>query len=142
MNIYVRTIIDEAIKAFKKKEVPIGAVIVKNNKIIAKSHNSRIKSCDVTGHAEIIAIKKAAKKLKDWRLSECDLYVTLEPCNMCMEIIKESRIRNVYYLLTREKGKKNYYKTNVCVLNDLSDERVINNYKEILSDFFKLNCKR
>ena len=142
MNIYIDTIIDEAIKASKKKEVPIGAIIVKDNKIIAKAHNSRIKTNDVTSHAEINVIRKAARRLNDWRLSDCDLYVTLEPCNMCMEVIKESRIRNVYYLLTREKSKKTFYKTNVRVIEENSNEEQINNYRDILSNFFKLNCKR
>ncbi|MDE6292283.1 MAG: nucleoside deaminase [Bacilli bacterium] len=142
MNNYIDIIIEEAIKASKKREVPVGAIIVHDNKIIAKAHNCRIKSNDVTSHAEIIAIRKAAKKLKDWRLSECDLYVTLEPCNMCMEVIKESRIRNVYYLLTREKSKKSYYKTNVRMIDDLTDNQQVISYKDILSDFFKLNCKR
>lgn len=142
MNNYIDVIIKESLKASKKKEVPVGAVIVYNNKIIARAHNLRIKHNDVTSHAEIIAIKKAAKKLKDWRLSECDLYVTLEPCSMCMEVIKESRIKNVYYLLTRENNKKSYYKTNVRLLKESINKVKVINYKEILSDFFKLNCKR
>ncbi len=142
MNNYIEIIIEEANKASKKREVPVGAIVVCDNKIIAKAHNCRIKSNDVTSHAEIMAIRKAAKKLKDWRLSECDLYVTLEPCNMCMEVIKESRIRNVYYLLTREKSKKSYYKTNVRIIDGLIDNQQVITYKDILSDFFKLNCKR
>ena len=133
---------NEAKKAFSKSEVPVGAIIVRDNKIVSRAHNLRIKNNDVTSHAEIIAIRKAARKLKDWRLSDCDLYVTLEPCNMCMEVIKESRIRNVYYLLTREKSKKSFCKTNVRLCGDELENDVINDYRNLLSKFFKLNCKR
>lgn len=142
MNIYIDAIIKEAMKAFNKREVPVGAIVVQDGKIIAKAHNLRIKNNDVTSHAEILAIKKATKKLKDWRLSDCDLYVTLEPCSMCMEVIKESRINNVYYLLTREKTKKSFYKTNVRIIEKISNADNIDKYRNILSDFFKLNCKR
>lgn len=142
MNIYIDAIIKEAMKAFNKREVPVGAIVVQDGKIIAKAHNLRIKNNDVTSHAEILAIKRAAKKLKDWRLSDCDLYVTLEPCSMCMEVIKESRINNVYYLLTREKTKKSFYKTNVRIIEKISNADDIDKYRNILSDFFKLNCKR
>lgn len=89
----------EAIKIAKKveKDIPVGAVIVKDNKIIAKAINNKEKTNDITGHAEINAIKKAAKKLCNWRLDECDLYVTLEPCPMCAWAIIQSRIRSVYF---------------------------------------------
>ena len=85
----------EAYKAYGKKEVPIGAVIVKDNKIIARAHNLREKKHDATAHAEILAIQKACKKLQSWRLNDCDLYVTLEPCAMCAGAIIQSRIRNL-----------------------------------------------
>lgn len=84
-------------KAYKKDEVPIGAVIVKNNKIIAKAYNKRESSKDATAHAEILAIKKACKKLKDFRLVGCDIYVTLEPCTMCMGAILNARLQNLYF---------------------------------------------
>ena len=74
-------------KAFKNKEVPVSCVIVKNNKLISKAYNSKIKKHDPTAHAEIIAIKKAAKKLKTWNLNDCELYVTLYPCKMCIDVI-------------------------------------------------------
>ncbi len=95
---YFDIAIKESLKAEKKESVPIGAVIIKDNKIIAKAHNINYKSKKVMDHAEIICIKKASKLLGDWRLTNCDMYVTLEPCNMCKEVIKASRIRNVYYL--------------------------------------------
>lgn len=142
MDKYIEEMLKEADKGFKSKEVPVGAIIIFNNQIISKAHNQRIKDNDVTSHAEIIAIRRAEKKLKDWRLTECDLYVTLEPCNMCMEIIKEARIRNVYYLIKRSENKKSYYKTNVRNIESDELQNDILNYQNKLSDFFKLNCKR
>ena len=86
-------------KAYKKNEVPIAAIIVSKNKIISTAFNKRHNKNDVLGHAEIIAIKKATKKLKTWHLVDCDLYVTVEPCKMCKNIIEEAKIKNVYYFL-------------------------------------------
>ncbi len=80
-----------------KGEISIGAVIVKDNEIIASAANSKEKDNDVTSHAEILAIRQAAKKLHGWRLDDCDLYVTLEPCPMCAWAIINSRIKNVYF---------------------------------------------
>lgn len=95
----------EAKKAYKKMEVPVGAVIVKDNKVISKAHNLMETKNDCTKHAEIIAIKKASKKLKNWRLIDCDLYVTLEPCEMCKGAINLSRIKNVYFSVKKEDKK-------------------------------------
>ena len=86
----------EAKKAYEKLEIPVGAVIVKNGKIIARAHNLKETKQTVTAHAEILAIGKANKKLKNWRLLDCDIYVTLEPCQMCMGAIISSRIKNIY----------------------------------------------
>lgn len=86
----------EAEKAYERGEVPIGAIIVKDNKIIAKGYNKREETQDVTMHAEIIAIKKACEKIGSWRLSECEMYVTLEPCMMCMGAILQSRIAKLH----------------------------------------------
>ena len=94
----------EAKKAYKKMEVPVGAVIVKDNKVISKAHNLTETKNDCTKHAEIIAIKKASKKLKNWRLIDCDLYVTLEPCTMCAGAISLARIKNLYFGATDAKG--------------------------------------
>ncbi|MDK2934378.1 MAG: tRNA(adenine34) deaminase [Clostridiales bacterium] len=85
----------EAQKAYRQGEVPIGAVIVKDDRIIARAHNLREKKHDATAHAEILAIQKACKKLGGWRLTDCDLYVTLEPCPMCAGAIIQSRIRKL-----------------------------------------------
>lgn len=87
----------EANKALKKQEVPIGAVIVKNGKVISKGHNVREKRKNALMHAEIIAINKACKKIKDWRLECCQLYVTLEPCPMCAGAIANARIEKVFF---------------------------------------------
>ena len=86
----------EAIKAYKKLEVPVGAVIVKDGKIIARAHNLKEIKNDTTKHAEILAIQKASKKIEAWRLEECEMYVTLEPCAMCAGAIINSRIKKVY----------------------------------------------
>ncbi len=94
---FMKSALCEAEKASKKGEVPIGAVIVHDGKIIARAHNLRETNFDATAHAEVVAIKKAGKKLKRWNLSDCDLYVTLEPCAMCSGAIVYSRIRTVIF---------------------------------------------
>jgi len=86
-----------ALKAYSKGEVPVGAVVVRNGKIISQAYNKREKSQIATHHAEILAIEKACKKLKSWRLDDCDLYVSLEPCPMCSGAILNARIKNVFY---------------------------------------------
>ena len=86
----------EAQKAYEKNEIPVGAVIVKDNIIIARAHNLKEELKDVTAHAEILAIKKASEYLNNWRLQGCEMYVTLEPCPMCAAAIAASRIRRVY----------------------------------------------
>lgn len=93
---FMKEALKEAKKAFDKDEVPVGAVIVKDNKIIAKAHNIKEQKHDSTSHAEILAIQKACKKLGAWRLSDCDMYVTLEPCSMCAGALINSRIRKLY----------------------------------------------
>ncbi len=93
---FLRYALSEAEKAYRKGEVPIGAIIVKNNEIIASGYNKREETQDVTMHAEIIAIKEACDKLGSWRLSGCDMYVTLEPCMMCMGAILQSRISKLH----------------------------------------------
>lgn len=118
-------------KAIKKDEVPVAALIVMNNKIIGKGYNKKNKNKNALLHAEIIAIQKAIKYIKDWRLNDCDLYVTLKPCKMCESVINEFRIRNVYYLLENEKQIN--YNTNFCKV----DSKLTNEYKNILQNFFK-----
>lgn len=94
---FMKQALKEAEKAYRKGEVPIGAVIVKDGKIISRGHNLKEIKKDTTKHAEIIAIEKASKKIDAWRLEDCDIYVTMEPCPMCMGAIINSRIRKIYY---------------------------------------------
>ena len=94
---YMEIAYEEALLAYEKGEVPVGAVIVCNNRVIARAHNLRETMQKVSGHAEFLAIEKASEELKTWRLNECDLYVTLEPCAMCAGAIIQARINNVYY---------------------------------------------
>ena len=93
---YMKQALKEAEKAYKKLEVPVGAIIVKDGKIIARAHNQKETKTDTTKHAEILAIQKASKKLKSWRLIDCEMYVTLEPCSMCAGAMINSRIKKVY----------------------------------------------
>jgi len=93
---YMREALKEAKKAKKLNEVPIGCVIVKDNKIIGRGYNRRMKDKNTLSHAELNAIKKASKKLKDWRLDDCEMYVTTEPCQMCSGAIVQARIKKVY----------------------------------------------
>lgn len=142
MNNYFDELFKLAMKAYKQNEVPVGAIIVRNNKIISKAYNKRNKKHDIVDHAEIIAIRKAANKLKDWRLNGCELYVTLEPCNMCKEVIKQARIDNVYYLIDKYEYKKEYNKTNFKKINEKEYNFQQKKYSELLTTFFKLKCKR
>ena len=93
---FMRAAIREAKKAYALNEVPIGCVIVKNGTIIARGYNRRVTEGNVLAHAEIIAIKKACRKTGDWRLEECEMYVTLEPCPMCAGAIVQARFPKVY----------------------------------------------
>ena len=128
---YFDLALKEAEKAYKLKEVPVGCIIVKDNKIISKAHNMVEKKKDSTMHAEILAIKKASKKIKNWRLIDCDMYVTLEPCNMCKSAIELSRINNVYYCVSSN--------NNVEIDNNKYKECKINHKKSLslLHNFFK-----
>ena len=134
MDKYMIEAIKQAKIAQNKGNIPVGAVIVMNNKIISKAYNKKNSKKVSIYHAEILAIIKACKKLKSWRLNECDLYVTLEPCNMCLSAICESRIKNVYYLLkSNYKDVETANKKNIRI-NKLLD---IYGYNETLSAFFK-----
>lgn len=99
---FMKEAIKEAKKALKFDEIPVGAVIVKNNKIIARAYNIKEKNNDATKHAEIIAISKACKKINNWRLDDCTLYVTMEPCMMCCGAIEQSRIKKIVYGIKNE----------------------------------------
>lgn len=89
--------IEEAQHALSKDEVPIGAVIVKDGQVVARAHNLRETWQDVTAHAEMVAIKEACERLKNWRLMGCTMYVTMEPCPMCAGAIQQARLARVVY---------------------------------------------
>ena len=93
---FMKAALREAEKAYKKDEIPVGAVIVKDNKIIARGHNLKELKKSSISHAEMIAIQKANKKINAWRLEDCEMYITLEPCSMCAGAIVWSRIENLY----------------------------------------------
>ena len=100
---YMLLALKEAEKAFKKNEVPVGCVIIKDDKVIAKAHNLRQTKKSVLGHAEILAIEKASKKLNSWILEDCTIYVTLEPCPMCAGTILQSRIKRLVFAANEPK---------------------------------------
>lgn len=115
-------------KAYRKNEIPVAAIVVRNGKIISKSYNKRNLTNNPLHHAEIICLVKASKKLKTWKLSDCDMYVTLEPCPMCKSVINESRIRNVYFLSS--KSKSIHYKTKYSLCYNIE-------FSDLLTSFFK-----
>lgn len=134
----------EAKQSFKNGEIPVGAVIVKDGKVISTGHNMKEKNNSVLEHAELIAINKASKKLKNWRLIDCDIYITLEPCEMCASAIKQARISNIYCALSNDDKnihnnvlsilQKDKSNPQVNLFNDLSAEEA----KRILKEFFVL----
>ena len=138
----MKVALKQAKKGLKKGEVPIGAVIVRDGKIIAKAHNTREKSNLATGHAEIVAIERANKSIKSWRLDSCTLYVTIEPCPMCAGAIIQSRIKTVVY---GAKDIKSGAHESVTNLFDLKFNHKVNiengimeeECGEIITDFFK-----
>lgn len=133
---YINELINLSKKSLKKSEVPIAALIIdEKGKIISKAYNTRNIKQQTINHAEILAITKANKKLKSWRLNKCTLYVIIEPCDMCKSVIKESRIQNVYYLLPRLPEKNQYNKTIFNKLKDMSEKE--DKYQEIINKFWK-----
>lgn len=134
-NKYMLLALKEAQKAYDKLEIPVGAVIVKDGKVIARGHNIKEDKKDTTKHAEMIAIQKASKKLGNWRLINCEMYVTLEPCSMCAGAIINSRIKKIYIGTMDEK-------TGACgsVLNLLKDYK-FNHNVEIEYGIMKLECE-
>ena len=133
---YMKEARKQAKKAYEKEEIPVGAIIVKEHKIIAKAYNEKEYKLDTTKHAEILAIQKASKKLKSWRLTDCDMYVTLEPCSMCAGALIQARIRKVY-IGTMDK------KTGACgsVLNLLQDY-TFNHKVEVETGILQEECEQ
>lgn len=141
VNKYMALALKEAKKAYEKNEVPVGAVIVKNGEVIAKSHNLKLKTNQIINHAEILAIIRATTKIHDWRLNDCEMYITLEPCPMCAGAILQSRIKKIYI------GAKSNIYSNKKIISDIlaNDDyyhqvevEYTNNMEcsKILSDFF------
>lgn len=132
----------EAKKAFDKGEVPVGAVIVKDEKIIARAHNLREEKKDPTAHAEILALKKAAKVLGGWRLLGCTIYVTIEPCPMCSGAIIQSRISRVCFGANDYKAGACGSKVNLLDINfnhevEITSGILEEECAEMMRDFFK-----
>ncbi len=117
---FMNMAIKEALKAKEKDEVPIGAVIVENGKVVAKAHNLMEKTQLATAHAEILAINKACKKLKSWRLDKAEMYITMEPCPMCAGAIVNARIKKVYFGAYEKKSGSAISKFNVLLDSGLN----------------------
>lgn len=132
---FMKEALKEAKKAYEKLEIPVGCVIVKDGKIISRGHNLKESKQDTTKHAEIIAIQKASKKLQSWRLIDCEMYITLEPCAMCAGAIINSRIKKIYIGTMDEK-------TGVAgsVFN-LFEDYVFNHKVEIETGVMQEECK-
>ncbi len=131
---YFQILIKLAEQAYEHDEVPISAILVKDDKIIAKAYNTKESTHNVTNHAEMLVIKKASGKLKTWHLEDCDIYVTLKPCPMCESALKQAHIRNVYYLLDKLDYKKEYTKTKIVKANIRTQK---DEYYQYLKGFFQ-----
>ena len=119
-------------KALENGDVPVSCIIVINNLIISTAYNMREKNKNPLHHAEIIAIQKAAKKLKTWNLKDCEILVTLKPCNMCLEVIKSAKIKKVHYILDNEKIINN--KIQLSKINTDEKNYFSNELKEFFAD--------
>ena len=133
---FMKQALKEAEKAYKKLEVPVGAVIVKDGTIIARGYNQKETKKDTTKHAEIIAIQKASKKLGSWRLIDCEMYVTLEPCSMCAGAIINSRIKKIYI------GTKDEKTGAVGSVLNLLEDYEFNHKVEIESGIMQKECEK
>lgn len=138
---YMLLALKEAHKAFEKKEVPIGAIIVKDDVVIASGHNLRETKQQVSQHAEMIALEKACKKLSSWRLDGCTMYITSEPCTMCSGAIIQSRISRVVY--GTKDPKNGAHVSKVCLFDIPFNHTVViegdvmqDESRKLLKDFF------
>ena len=135
MEKFMFAALKEAQKALAKDEVPIGAVIVLDGKIIARAHNQRQSKKIATHHAEILAIEKACKKLNDWRLENAEIYVTLEPCPMCAGAIANARIKKLVF------GAYDTAGTNKNLLSDILQDTRLNHKVEIQGGVLEEKCR-
>lgn len=126
----------DAKRAFRRGEIPVSAIIVdESGKVISHACNCRQTAYDVFGHAEITAIKKAERKIKDWRLNGYQMYVTLEPCNMCSMLIKECRLDQVFYFLPKKNDDIDIFiSINKCMIDKYDEEK--NYFNDLLTSFF------
>lgn len=133
---FMKEAIKQAKKAYDKEEIPVGAVIVKDGKIIARGYNKKEEKKDTTQHAEIITIQKASRKIGAWRLQDCEMYVTLEPCAMCTGALIQARLKRVY-IGTMDP------KTGACgsVLNLLEDYK-FNHKVEVETNIMQKECEK
>lgn len=131
-NKFMKSALKCAEAALREGEVPIGAVVVYEGKVIARGHNRRTKRQIATAHAEIEAIEKACKKLKSWRIPECELYVTLEPCPMCMGAALNARIKKVYFGAPEDKGRS--------LTSELASANLLNHTVEVEGGVMKEEC--
>ncbi len=121
-------------KGLEEGEVPIGAVVVCDGKIISRGHNRRTKRQIATAHAEVEAIEKACKKLKSWRIPECEIYVTLEPCPMCMGAMLNARIKKVYFGAYEAKGRS--------LTAELANANLVNHVIEVEGGVMEEECSQ
>ena len=134
---YMNIAIKEAQKAFKKDEIPVGVVIVKNDEIIAKGYNKRNKSNKVKDHAEILAIDKANRRLRNWRLEDCEIYITLEPCPMCASAIEQSRIKRIITGAVNNNNETNNISSEILKNREWTKGIQKDLCKKMLNEFFK-----
>ena len=138
---FIDIALEEAKKAYNLNEVPVGAVIVQNGRVIAKSHNLKRNTNNVMNHAEIMCINEAIRQIGDWRLNDCEMYVTLEPCTMCAGALVQSSIKKIYI------GSESNIKSNKKVIKSILQNSEYNHFVEIeylnnkgcsqiLTDFF------
>lgn len=135
---------DYAQLAYGNNEVPVGAIIVKNNEIIGYGYNSKEKDCSVISHAEIKAIVMAEKNIHNWRLDDCEMYVTLDPCPMCASAIKQARIKKVFSAVSNVDSQNIKIISQIFEKNDKINQKVLfstnldaDRAKKILNSFFK-----
>ena len=134
---YMDIALQEAIKAYKKEEIPVGAVIVKNGKVISKAYNKKNKSNRVKDHAEILAIDKANRKLRNWRLEDCEIYVTLEPCPMCASAIEQARIKRIITGAVNKNKETAKISENILEEKEWKKEIAVEKCTTIINEFFK-----
>ena len=129
---YIKILFELVKKSYNLKEIPVGSIVIYNNKIIGTGYNNRQSTYNVCGHAEINAINQAEKYIKDWRLNNCILISTLHPCKMCQQVIENVRIDKVYYLFDQNNVNNENYEKIYFPGNKYIDKILI-----MFNDFFK-----